>query len=122
LPSRTIDYSDIIDIGFTLIRTKKGNIAIGYINNSEELIVKLNNLIIEGKINKDQIENKLVIEELSVLKAFLPASILSLILWFVIITIWPFEDSLLRDLSFVLIFIPICVVVYKFINNKAKLE
>ncbi len=120
LPSKTIDYSEVTDIGNTLIKTRQGNIPTQAMANSQELIDLLKKLISEGKINNYQIENKLVRQEALSRKAVLPAGIISVILWITTFFFFPYEKSMLRDLSFLLIWIPVYILVYWFMKNKAN--
>jgi hypothetical protein len=118
--TKTIDYTDVVDIGVTMILTRKGNIPIQSMTNSEELRNILNKLIEQGKINKYQIENKVVSQEVVSRKALIPAGIISFFLWGTTFLVWPYENSLFRDFSMVLFFIPTYIVVYKFLKNRAE--
>jgi hypothetical protein len=118
LPSKTIEYSDVVDIGNTLIKTRQGNIPIQAMVNSDELITLLNKLLNEGKINSYQIENKLVGQEVLSRKAVMPATIISIILWVATLFFFPYEKSMFRDLSFLLFWIPIYILVYRFMKKK----
>ena len=119
LPPKTIDYSNVIDIGETGVKTKQGSIVISGMENSEELTSLLKKLISEGKINSHQIENKLVGQEVLSRKAVMPASIISIIIWIVSLFFFPYEKSMFRDLSFLLIWTPIYLLIYRLMKNKA---
>ncbi len=118
LPPKTIDYSEIIDIGNTVIRTKQGSIAIRGMENREELTGLLKKLMSEGKISAYQIENKLVGQEELNRKAVLPSGIIAGILWFASLLFFPYEKSLFRDLSILLFWIPTYILVYRFMKNR----
>jgi hypothetical protein len=120
LPPKTIDYSDVIDIGNTAIKTKHGSIAIRSMKNSEELTDLLKKLIVEGKISTYQIENKLVVQENLSRKAILPSGIIASVLWFAFLFFFPYEKSLFRDLSILLFWIPTYILVYRFMKSKAE--
>jgi hypothetical protein len=119
-PTRTIEYTDVIDVGTALIRTQKGSFAFRSMSNAEELHNILTGLIEQGKINRYQIENKAVNLENVGKKALLPAGIISFILWTVIFIVWQYKESLFRDLSIVLIFVPIYFLVYQFLKGRVK--
>jgi hypothetical protein len=119
-PTRTIEYTEVVDIGITTIKTKKGNLAIPrFMLNSIELRNILTGLIEQGKISSFQIENKLISQELISRKAARPAVIISFVLWVVSSIIWPYKDSLFRDLSLLGFFFPIYFVVYLVLKNRA---
>ena len=119
LPAKTIDYSDVVDIGNTIIKTRYGNISTQAMENSEELNNLMKKLVSEGRINSYQIENKLVGQEVLSRKAVMPASIISVIIWIASLFFFPYEKSMFRDLSFLLVWIPIYFLVYRFMKNKA---
>lgn len=119
-PTNTIAYADVIDIGLTVIKTRSGRIGIGAMVNADELHNIFGELIEQGKINRYQIENKIVVEENISRKALLPAVITSSVLWVVIMPfIWPYEESFFRGLSFFAFFIPIYIVVYWFLKSRS---
>lgn len=117
-PTKSIEYTDVVDIGATVIKTRQGNIAIQSMMNSDELRQILTGLIEQGKISRYQIENKVIAQEVLGRQALVPAGIISFIFWAVTFFIWPYEDSLFRDLSFLLFFVPIYIVVYRFLKNR----
>jgi len=114
--SKLIDYSDVMDIGKTMITTKKGNIPTMGMTNSVILIELFKQLISEGKISSLQIENKLIASEVLSRKAILPASVIAFILWVITSFVFRFEKSLFRDLSLLLYWIPTYFLVYNFMK------
>ena len=119
-PAKTIEYTDVVDIGTTLIKTRNGSFAIQSMMNADELRNILTGLIEQGRISRYQIENKVVAQEVISRKALLPAGIISFILWAVTLFVWPYEDSLFRDLSLLVFFVPSYIVVYRFLKDRAE--
>ena len=119
-PTKTIEYTDVIDIGMSLIKTRNGNISIQLMSNADELRTIFTELIRQGKISHYQIENKVVAQETLRQKALLPAAVISSILWVVTSFIWPHEKSLFRYLSFLAFFVPIYIVIYQVLKNRAE--
>jgi hypothetical protein len=79
-PTKTIEYTEVVDIGTTVIRTRNGSFAIQSMTNADELRTILTGLIEQGKISRYQIENKVIAQEVVSRKALLPAGIISFIL------------------------------------------
>ena len=119
-PSKTIEYTDVIDIGTTLIKTRNGNVGIQLMLNADELRTVFTELIQQGKISHYQLENKVVVQEIVSRKAFLPAAIISFVLWAVTSFIWPYEKSLFRDLSLLVFFVPTYIVIYQVLKSRAE--
>lgn len=119
-PTKTIEYTDVVDLGTTMIKTRKGSFAIQSMMNADELRKILTGLIEQGKISHYQIENKVVAQEIISRKALLPAAIISFVLWFISSFIWPYEESFFRDLSLFVFFVPTYIVVYRFLRNRAE--
>lgn len=119
-PAKTIEYTDVVDIGTTVIKTRHGSLAIQSMLNADELRNILTGLIERGKISRYQIENKVIAQEVIGRKALLPAGIIAFILWAITFFVWPYEDSLFRDLSLVMFFIPSYFVVYRFLKDRAE--
>jgi hypothetical protein len=111
-PTKTIEYTEVVDIGTARIKTKNGNLSLQAMMNSDELRNILTGLIKQGKISSYQIENKLVSQEKMSRKARTLAIIFSTVLWVVTTLIWPYRDSLFRDLILLVFFIPIYIVIY----------
>jgi hypothetical protein len=121
LPAKTIDYSDVVDIGNTIITTRQGNIPMQAMENSQALKDLLMKLLSDGKINRYQIENRLVGQENISRKAVITASIIATIIWIASFFIFPYEKSLLRDSGFFLIvWVPIYLLIYQFMKNRAE--
>lgn len=119
-PTKTIEYTDVIDIGTTLIKTRNGNVSIQLMSNADELRTIFSELIQQGKISHYQLENKVAAQEILGQKALLPAAIISFVLWVVTSFIWPYEKSLFRDLSFLVFFVPTYIVIYQVLKNRAE--
>ncbi len=117
-PTKTIEYTDIVDIGLTIIKTRRGSIAIQSMANSDELRNLFNRLMEQRKISQYQIENKPIHQIANRRIAFIAAIVIASIPWLIIkFYVWPNgENSLLRDLIF---FIPEFFVVYWFLKNRA---
>jgi hypothetical protein len=98
-PTKIIDYSDILDIGLTIIKTRKGNLSIYGMTNSDELSSILTELIELGKINPYQIENQLTSQETLSRIALIPSGIVAFVLWYVALTFWPVFKSMSQELS-----------------------
>ena len=100
MPTKTIEYTDVVDIGTTIIKTKNGNLAIyRSLLNSNELRNILTGLIEQGKISSTQIENKVKSQEIRSGTAYFFAMIISLVLWGVTFIIWPYKNSLFRGVN-----------------------
>jgi len=91
LPPKTINYSDVEDIGSVKIKTKKGNLQLAGMINSDELINKFNELISQGKIHQNNLEHKLRAKETIWRKAMFPSLGISLPLWALAFYFWPFD-------------------------------
>ena len=91
MPPKTIDYAEITDVGNTKIKTKIGSIYFSGITNIGEIIDGFNDLINQGKINRNQLEKKVRIEEITLRKSTLPALIISLPFWGILFYFWPFH-------------------------------
>ena len=119
-PTKTIEYTDVVDIGATVIKTRNGNLAIQSMTNADELRNILTGLIEQGRISPYQIENKVVGQEIISKKALIPAAIISFTLWVITSFIWPYEESFFRDLSIILFFVPAYIVVYQFLKSRTE--
>lgn len=96
-PSKRIKYSDVIDLGNTRIKTRNGDVILAGMSNAPELIEQFRELIEQGKINKGQIENKLVQEEATFRKSIIPALFVSFILWALVLYFWPYHHLIFND-------------------------
>jgi hypothetical protein len=92
-PSKTIGYTDVIDLGKTKIKTRKGEISFAGMSNAPELLAQFTKLIEQGKIKQNQIENKVVLQETIFRKSIIPALVVTFMSWVVVIYFWPFHDS-----------------------------
>ncbi len=90
-PSKRIKYSDVLDLGKIRIKTRKGDVILAGISNAPELIEQFEELIEQGRIDKGQIEGKLVQEEATFRKSIIPASVVSFILWALALYLWPYH-------------------------------
>jgi hypothetical protein len=91
LPPKTINYIDIIDVGFSKIRTKRGYIKLAGMSNAMELLNQVSDLIKQGVLDQNQIEMKLMLEEAIDQKSTLPALIISFPLWGMLFYFWPYH-------------------------------
>jgi hypothetical protein len=89
-PAKTFEYTDVIDLGKTKIKTRRGEISFAGMGNAPELLSRFTELIEQGKINKRQIENKVVIQEIIFRKSIIPSIVVSSILWGVTLYFWPY--------------------------------
>ena len=119
-PTKTIEYTDVLDIGTTLIKTRNGNVSIQLMSNADELRTIFSELIQQGKISHYQLENKVATQEILSQKALLPAAIISFVLWGVTSFIWPYEKLLFRYLSFLVFFVPTYIVIYQVLKSRAE--
>jgi hypothetical protein len=120
--SKTIEYTDVIDFGMTLIKTENGNISLYSVTNSYELYNIFIALVEKGKINRDQIENKVHAQEIISRKAFLPAMLITLVLQIIGSPFWTNKNSTLQNLSILFIFAPVYLAIYYFLKNRADSE
>ena len=119
LPTKTIEYSDVTDVGAMVLKTRKGGLSLRTMTNSDELSKILAELIKQGKINRLQLENKVDSRSIIVRKALIPAWVISFIIWGITFFMFPYKDSFFRDLSIIGIFFPVYVVVYQVLKNRA---
>jgi hypothetical protein len=119
LPTKTIEYSDVTDVGAMALKTRNGDLSLRTMVNSDELSNIFAGLIEQGKINRHQLENKVDSRAMIFRKAIKPAGIISLALWVVMFFVFPYKDSFFRDISLVGFFLPVYVVVYQVLKNRA---
>jgi hypothetical protein len=119
LPTKIIEYSDVIDVGAMVLKTRNGDLSLRTMTNSDELSKILAGLIEQGKINRHQLENKVASRAIIIRKAIMPAGIISLVLWVVTFFAFPYKDSFFRDLSLLGFFIPVYIVVYQVLKKRA---
>jgi hypothetical protein len=122
LPAKTIHYSDVVDIGNEAIKTRQGNIQTRAMNNTKELYDLLKILISEGKINRYQMEYRLVWQENLSRYAGIIAGVISMIILFASFTFLSTKKWLVRDprVFFLIIYFPIYFLVYLIMKNKAE--
>ncbi|PKN94633.1 MAG: hypothetical protein CVU44_05985 [Chloroflexi bacterium HGW-Chloroflexi-6] len=127
MPLKTIKYADVIDIGTFKIKTRVGNIQFAGTDNKDEIIKKFNELINQGKINRDELENKIITDEMVWRKSMLPSLIVALPFFVTIVYFWPFHKMWFSPpvigligglLLFVIISIVQWIVKKRLINNK----
>jgi hypothetical protein len=128
-PSKKIAYSDVIDFGFSKVKTRKGDVSFSAISNAAELYSLFSKLIQQGKIDENLFENKVIIEELALRKAILPTIVISMVLNGIFMFYWYYNQSRFSTLSFWLIVISICLVgtvamliIYKINKKRIKLQ
>jgi hypothetical protein len=92
LPTKTIDYVEITDIGFSKIKTKKGEISLAGMSNAQELLRRFMGLIEQGIIEKEQLEMEVVVEDEIWKKSIGLTAILSFPLCVLLFYVWPFYD------------------------------
>lgn len=91
LPSKTINYAEVIDVGFSKIKTKRGSIKLAGMSNAIELLNQVSDLIKQGSIDQNRIEKRLVVEEAIDQKSTLPSLIISFPLWGLLFYFWPYH-------------------------------
>jgi hypothetical protein len=75
--SKKIGYTDVIDLGNTKIKTRRGEISFAGMSNAPELLAQFTRLIEQGKIEQNQIENKVVVQETIFRKSIIPALVVT---------------------------------------------
>jgi hypothetical protein len=83
--TKTYHYSEVIDIGVTQIKTRRGTIGMEGMNNGFELRKLFVQLIQQDIIHYSQLENKLFDKQRIQIKSTLPALLISLIPWSVLL-------------------------------------
>jgi len=91
IPQQTIAYLEIIDLSYSTIKTKRGNISLAGMENSRELRRLLADLLAEGKIDPEELKWELIDKETRFRKASLPSLIISLPLWALLFYFWPYH-------------------------------
>jgi hypothetical protein len=122
--SKKIEYSDIVDVGISMIKTRRGNIVLAGMSNVAELLYLIKELIEQKKINEKQIENKVVVEESILSKSYLPSIVISALLWVSLMYFWPVYRSRFggigATLSFTLIFASVLLIMQWIIRRSLK--
>ena len=82
-PSKTINYSEVIDLGRTKVKTQQGEISFAGMSNWDELLNRFKGLIEQGKIDTNQLENKVVVDETILHKTILPSIVIISVLFLI---------------------------------------
>jgi hypothetical protein len=99
LPPMIINYADVVDIGVSKIKTKLGEVSLAGMVNADEITYKFNDLIHQGKINPEQLENKMLTKEIVWRKSIFPTLIISLPLLVMLFYLWPFDNMWFNSLG-----------------------
>jgi hypothetical protein len=117
-PTKTIEYTDIVGIGLTMIRTRREIIGIQAMANSDELRNIFNRIMEQRKISQYQIENKTIHQIANSRIAYIAAIVIASIPWLIItFYVWPHGENSL--LGYLILFIPEFFVVDWFLKNRA---
>jgi hypothetical protein len=108
-PSKKIAYSDVIDLGVSKVKTRRGDI-IFVMDNAAQLYSLFSELIQQGKIDRNLFENNVNAEELGLKKAIRPAMIISAILNGIFLFYWYYNQSRFSTLGFWFVIILISIV------------
>jgi hypothetical protein len=109
-PSRKIAYFDVIDLGFSKVKTRRGDISFASMSNAAQLHSLFSELIQQGRIDGNLFENKVIVEELALKKAILPTMAISIVLNGVFLFYWYYNQLRFSTLSFWLVIILIILV------------
>ncbi len=109
-PSKKIAYSDVVDLGPSKVKTRRGDVSFAAMSNAAQLHSLFSELIQEGRIDKNLFENKVVVEELALKKSILPTVVISLILNGLFLVYWFYDQSRFSILGFWLAIILIMLV------------
>ena len=104
VPTRELDYTDILDVGITNIRAKRGNLSLNAVKNVDEFKSMLANALAEKDIPQDQIESKLAKQETEIARATIYAQAVALPVTFVLLLLRPDWFQFADKLSFVLVY------------------
>jgi hypothetical protein len=122
LPSRSIGYHEIYDLGRGAIKTRQGNIPLEQITNTRELLVIFDELISQGKFSRHQFEGKLIARE----RLFAKAGMLSLPIAIPIaltaegLKVWPNWSWLTGELRFWVVWLAIYFLLYWYLKYRAE--
>ena len=111
-PVQNINYSDVIDMGRSKIKTRSGKISFAAMSNVAQLHAVFFELMREGKIDIDQFENKAIDEEIVLDKSFWRSLVISVVLSGTFLVYWFYHQSrfsllgILIVLSFVAVAVP----------------
>lgn len=128
-PSRKIAYSDVIDLGFSKVKTRRGDVSFAAMDNAAQLYSLFSELIQQGKIDRNLFENNVNAEELGLKKAILPSMIISAILNGIFLFYWYYNQSRFSTLGFWFVIILINIVgtvvlltIYEINKKRIKLQ
>jgi hypothetical protein len=122
-PSRRIKYSDVIDLGFSKVKTRRGDVSFAGMSNAALLHHLFSELIREGIINNKQFENKVFNEEITLEKSFWPAMASAVVLEIGFLLMWSYYGLRLNSLVIWGSVIVTCLLVFSvvFTINKSRL-
>jgi hypothetical protein len=110
-PAEKINYSDVIDMGRSKIKTRSGEISFAAMSNVVELHSLFIGLMREGKIDIDQFENKAISEEQVLQKSFWPSILISTVLSGIFLVYWLYHQSRFSLLGILIVLSLIAIVV-----------
>ena len=110
-PAQNINYSDVIDMGRSKIKTRSGKISFAAMSNVAQLHAVFFKLMREGKIDIDQFENKALDEEIVLDKSFWPSLVISVVLGGIFLVYWFYHQSRFGLLGILIVLSLIAVVV-----------
>ena len=119
LPTKTIDYSNIIDIGEMALKTQNEEFSFRAMTNSKELNEILKELIQKGVISRHQLDNELEYQEGLFLSSFKIAGLISIILWAIASIIFQHNNFLVQRASIIVFFLPVYVMVYLVLKRRS---
>lgn len=125
-PSIKIDYSDVIDMGASKVKTRRGEVSFAAMSNFRELQSLFIELLRQGKIDINQFENKALNEEMALRKSFLPSIIISVVLGGTALLYWYYHHTDLALaggwLVFALIIFAIVSIIYWIYKGRTKIQ
>lgn len=120
LSEKVIAYSDVSDIGNTVIATKKGAIQIKDMVNRGQLLAILTALIEQGSIQELQLKGELVTDEKAAFKAMPITILVSLLLFFVLIVFGVVSETLDFRIFLLIVLIPIYWTAYAMLKRRYR--
>jgi hypothetical protein len=87
-PLKKIEYSDVIDMGTSKIKTRSGEISFAAMSNAAELLSIFIGMLREGKFDVEQFENKALNEEQVLRKSFWSSLLISAVLNGLFLVYW----------------------------------
>lgn len=99
-PSKKIEYSDVVYVGPSKVKTRKDDVSFAGMSNPDELHSLFIELIEQGEINHNQLEKKIIVEETIDTKSVLPTLIISLPFCILLFYFWPFNDYWFSSVGF----------------------